>query len=49
MTQSKNKFHLGGLTRRWVVQPRYILAVAGIVAFLVFGSSIYEQQRDRDA
>lgn len=47
MTRSENGFQTGGLTRRWVVQPRYILAVAGLVAMLVFGSSIYEQNQDR--
>jgi two-component system sensor histidine kinase HydH len=48
MTRSENGFQTGGLTRRWVVQPRYILAVAGLVAMLVFGSSIYEQTQDRE-
>jgi len=48
MARSKNEFQMGGLTRRWVVQPRYILAVAGLVALFVFGSSIYEQQQDRE-
>ena len=46
--RSENGFQIGGLTRRWVVQPRYILTVAGIVAILVFGSSIYEQTQDRE-
>ena len=48
MARSENGFQTSGLTRRWVVQPRYILAVAGMVAVLVFGSSFYEHQRDRE-
>lgn len=43
-----NVFKTGGLKRRWVVQPRYILTVAGFVAILVFGSSFYEKRRDRE-
>jgi hypothetical protein len=36
-------------TTSWVVRPLYLLAMAVVLSVLVFGSSFYEQGRDREA
>ncbi|MDA0747462.1 MAG: ATP-binding protein [bacterium] len=49
MNLQMDRYSVTGSQHRWVVQPRYILLVAGLLAVLVFGSSFYEQARDREA